>query len=498
MYGARVPDRYDAAGGNDTAAQAAAVPGTGLGSQRLWTDGDLTTAADVDYYKFSVPAFVGATGITVRLKAEGLSLLLPRVTVTNASGQVVASASSLDPQNNDLTLQFTPSLFGGTYYVKVDGATDDVFGIGGYELTVDGPTTNAALSPLTSVLTPLLDLHLNDTLAAATHLLPVWGNNPPDRRFDFTYRGVIEDGTDTDYYRVHAPAASGSDPLNMNVLVWGLDANPLDPRVRVYDADGQPVAFQVLANDAGLMSVQVLGVTPGADYYVQVSARAGAANGTGGVLPRRRLQPVRPDHLRRGGRRHPRPRGSGGHRQSCSVSGGVFQFALSADLLGAGGGAVTMTVTDSSGNVVLSLTSTAGQPPVTAVRYLAGGNYTVRYDYQSPTGTIAAPIRYGLFLLRLSDPVGPYATDTSGDHDTSGGSGGSSDDGYTYTGSSDSPTRTATATTSSRQPPRTPAPRPGGPCGRGRGCSACTATACRPPTARPTSSSAPSPSLART
>ena len=48
LYGVRAPDRYDAAGGNDTAAQAAAIPGTGPGSQRLWTDGDLTTAADVD------------------------------------------------------------------------------------------------------------------------------------------------------------------------------------------------------------------------------------------------------------------------------------------------------------------------------------------------------------------------------------------------------------------------------------------------------------------
>ena len=142
--------------------------------------------------------------------------------------------------------------------------------------------TNAVLSPLTSVLTPLVDLHVNDTLAAATNLLPVWGNNPPDQRFDYSYRGVIEDGTDTDYYRIHSPAASGSAPLNLNVLVWGLDASPLDPRVRVYDADGNPVALQVLANDAGLMSVQVLGVTLAADYYVQVSARdTGGPNCTG-------------------------------------------------------------------------------------------------------------------------------------------------------------------------------------------------------------------------
>ena len=377
----------------------------------------------MDYYKFSVPPFVGATGITVRLKAEGLSLLLPRVTVTNASGQVVASASSLDPQNNDLTLQFTPSLFGGTYYVKVDGATEDVFGIGGYELTVDGPTTNAALSPLTSVLTPLLDLHLNDTLAAATHLLPVWGNNPPDRRFDLTFRGVIEDGTDTDYYRVNArPRRFG--PPKMNVLVWG-STRPPRPAGARWPTRRQPVLLG--ANTPGC-GVQVRGdprryysgcrpgpARPTDPYFLGADFNQSAPTTYDGVAAGS-LSPG--DHA---------------DNDKLRVNGGVFQFALSADLLGAGGGAVTMTLTDSSGNVVLSLTSIAGQPPVTGVRYLAGGNYTVQYDYQSPTGTIAAPIRYGLFLLRLSDPVGPYATDVSGNPDPPDGS----DSGYTYTGSSD-------------------------------------------------------------
>jgi hypothetical protein len=440
MYGARAPDRYDAAGGNDTATEAVPVPGTGQLSTRLWTDGDLTTAADVDYYKFSVLPVVGVLGVTVRLKTEGLSLLLPQVTVTDSSGQVIASASSLDPQDNDLTLQFTPSLLGGNYSVKVEGATDDVFAIGGYELTVNGLTTNMFLSPVTSVMTPLLDLHLNDTLAAATDLLPVWGSNPPDRRFDYTYRGVIEDGTDTDYYRVRAPAASGTAPVNLNVLVWGLDASPLDPRVRVYDAAGRPAAFQVLANDLGLMSVHVLGVAPGAEYYVQVSARAGAANGTGAYFlgaDFNQLAPTEYDGIA-AGTLNP---GDGGDTEGDElqvVEAGVFQFALSAALLGVGAGAVTMTITDAAGNVVLSLTATAGQPPVTAVRYLAAGTYEVRYVYQSTAGTVAAPIRYGLFLLQLSEGAGPYATDVSNDPDPPGGSGGSPDSGYSYTGSSES------------------------------------------------------------
>ncbi len=437
IYGVRAPDPYDAAGGNDTAAKATALPATGLGSFQLRADGDLTTLSDADYYKFTVLPLAGLTSVVVRLKASGLSLLLPRVTVLDACGRTIASASSLDPLNNDVTLKFTPSLLGGTYYVKVEGATEDVFGIGGYRLGVDGLTVNAVLSPLTAVISPLLDFHLNDSLSAATGLLPVWGNNQPDQRFDYAYRGVIEDSRDTDYYRVHSRAASGTAPEDLNVLVWGLNASPLDPRVHVYDANGNPVAFQVLANDTGVMSVQVLGVTPDADYYVQVSART--PGGTGGYFLGADFNQLAPTTYTGVASDTLNPNSQADTGTLSLVSAGIFQFALSADLVGAGAGGVTLTVTDTAGNVVLTLTSAAGQPPVTAVRYLAAGTYTLRYSYASPSGATMAPIAYDLFLLKLSDGVGPYATNTSTSPDTtSSGSSGGTNSGYTYAGTSSS------------------------------------------------------------
>ncbi|HVK15607.1 MAG TPA: matrixin family metalloprotease [Fimbriiglobus sp.] len=439
MYGVRVHDRYDAAGGNDTAARASVLAPAKLGNLTLTADGDLTTLTDADYYRFTVPPLASLLGkVTVRLQAEGLSLVLPRITITDGSGRVVASAASHDPRNNDVTLQFTPSPWGGNYYVKVEGATNDVFGIGGYRLAVDGMTLNAALSPLTAILEPTLQLRLGDTLTAVVDLLPV-GGAPADRRFDATHRAAISDSGDTDTYRVRAPAADGSAPLNLNVMVWGTDADPLDPRVRVYDADGRPVAFQVLANESGLMSVQVLGVQPGADYYVQVSARDGGATTTGGYFfgaDFNQFAPTMYDGVAGGALDIPGESTNG----RLSVEAGVFQFALSAELLGAGAAGVTMTVRDAAGNVVVSLSATAGQPTMTAVRYLAAGSYTVRYDYRSPAGSVAAPMSYGLFLLRLSDGVGPYATGSSTTHGTpsgsSGGTSGDTDSGYTYTGTS--------------------------------------------------------------
>ena len=382
MYGVRVHDRYDAAGGNDSRGRASVLAPTKLGSLTLQADGDLTTLSDVDYYQFTVPPLASLLGaVTVRLQAEGLSLVLPRVTITDGSGRVVASAASFDPRSNDLTLRFTPSLLGGTYFVKVEGATNDAFGIGGYKLAVDGVTLNAALSPLTAILDPTLQLRLGDALTTVVDLLPL-GGQPTDRRFDATHRAAIEDSGDTDTYRLRAPTAAGSAPLNLNVMVWGTDADPLDPRVRVFDADGRPVAFQVLANEAGLMSVQVLGVAPGADYYVRVSARDGSANATGSYFlgaDFNQFAPTEYDGVAGGTLDAEGPSDTG----RLSVEAGVFQFALSADLMGAGAGGVTMTVRDAAGNVVVSLSATAGQPAVTAVRYLSAGTYTVQYTYRS-------------------------------------------------------------------------------------------------------------------
>lgn len=406
MYGARTPDAFDAAGGNDTAARASAMKSSGLVG-RVVADGDLTTLADVDFYKFTTLPTLGLTSVAVRFQAAGLSLVTPRVTVYDAAGRVVASGVSTDPRNNDLTLRFRNGLLGGTYYAKVEGAADDVFGIGAYRLTVDTVNLDAVPLPLlSSLLSPVLDLGLNDTLSSATDLSALLAP-PTDARFDATYRGVIESRFDTDNYKLRAPAGTG--PVSLNVLVWGTDAGPLNPRVRVYDAGGAPVAYRVLANDAGVFSVVVDAATPGATYYVAVAARApGAANSTGAYFLGADFnhfdQPV-PTAVAAG------TVDAGATRTEALAvdKGRVFQFGLSADALGGAAGVVTMTVLDAAGKVVFTLEATAGQPLATTVRYLGPGTYTVRYATRGATN----PLGFGLYLLELSDDVGPRPTTTT-------------------------------------------------------------------------------------
>ena len=442
VYGARTPDVFEGAYGNNSLARAVALPRDSLLSNRYTAVGDLTTLADVDFYKFSVPALLGITGVSVRLQTAGLSLLAPRVTVYNSAGQVVASRLSADPTSNDLALQFTPSLLGGTYFVKVDNATADVFGVGGYRLAVDYLSVGSVLAPLGPLLSPVLDGHTNDTLGLATVLAPL-AKPAPDSRFDFSYRGVIEDNSDVDDYKIHAPSVPTSGSLTLDVMVWGLQPGGLDPRVSVYDAaTGTPVAFQVLANDAGVMAVQIPNVSATADYVLSVKAREpGGDHATGSYflaadfnqfalttfdgVSTNTLAPAATDTA-----------------QLTVTEAAVYEFALAANLVQPGSGqagGVVMTVTDAAGNVVLTLSVDAGQPAVTTAKYLACGTYTVTYRYRSVGGNPAGAVRYSLFLLQVTDGVGPYAPDStsSGSTDTTS-SGGSttSSGGYTYSGSS--------------------------------------------------------------
>lgn len=433
LYGARQADAFDAARANNTMGSASSMPKDPYIPGRLDAAGDLTTAADVDYYKFTVPLLGGLTGISVRLTADGQSLLTPSVTVYNSSGRVVASGQSTDPTNNDIALRFGTSLFGGSYTVKVDGATAD-FGTGGYQLTVDYLTLGSLLAPVTNLLGGVLDLGTNDLLGLATILSPT-PKPVPDARFDYTYRGVIESKSDVDDYKIHAPAATAAGPMNLNVMVWGTDALALNPRLRVFDAAGNPVAFQVLANDTGIFSLQVPNVTPGADYYVQVAARnPGAANSLGSYFlgaDFNQLAPTTYDALP-GGTLNP----GGSTTDTLTVTtGALFQFALGAAVSQSGAGAVTMTVTDATGNVWATETATAGQPTVTDIEYLPAGTYTVRYTYSAVSGATNVGVNYELFLLQLSDPVGPYMSGTTGTGDPSGGGSTTSSGGYTTTSS---------------------------------------------------------------
>jgi matrixin len=436
LYGTRTPDAFDQTTNNDAMCRAVTVPSVPGSGQRLAT-ADLTTESDVDFFKFNAPALTAfLSSVVVRLKTSGISLLTGSVTVYNSFGHVVGSAVSSDPLNNDLEVRFLPGLFGGTYYIKVAGAGNGAFDVGGYKLAVDYLSIGGVLAPITSTVQAVLDGHTDDVLASALGLQP---QSTSDDRFDAIYRGVIEDSSDIDTYRIRTGKFAAGTSVTLNAMVWGLDTgllNPLDPRIRMFDASGQPVAFQVLANDTGLFSLQVPNAVAGADYYVQVAARSpGGANDTGQYFLAadfNRIKPLKFESVAAGSVYQ-------GSDQTATLTvhkAGVFQFALAPS---AGSGTVTMSVLDQNGNLVFALSASAGQPAVTSTRYLKAGTYSVSYSTTS-----ASPIGFGLFILQLSDGVGPYSTSTSSPPSSGSGDPPSGeppppqDPSYTYDGSSGS------------------------------------------------------------
>jgi hypothetical protein len=434
LYGVRTADAFDAAGSNNTRATADALPQGPSGGSQFLASADLTSQSDVDFYKFNVPALLPTLSkVVVRLKASGISMLTSSVTVLDAYGHVVCSAASNDPLNNDLTLKFTPSLLGGTYYVKVDGAGNGVFDVGGYKLAVDFLSLGGVLAPLTNTLGAVLDGHTNEALATALNLSPPQTN---DSRFDAIYRGVIEDASDVDTYKISTNKFPAGTPVTLNVMVWGLDANTLDPRIRMFDSSGNPVAFQALANDTGLFSIQMPNAVAG-QYYVQIAARRpDGARATGSYFMAadfNQSAPTTYDGVSTGTVQN-------GVASSATLTledAGLFQFALAPSST-VPGSSVTMTVYAADGSVAFSMTAVAGQPTVTTVQYLNAGTYTVRY-----TSSSATPVQYNLFMLILSDEVGTYSTSTStppssGSGGSSSGSSTSGGSGYTYSGDSTS------------------------------------------------------------
>ena len=215
--------------------------------------GDLTSLSDVDYYSvtgLSIGSF------SVSFRTSGISMLKARLTLLNSSGQVVASTAATDPANGDLTLTANQLLSLGTYYVKVEKAASDVFGIGAYRLAIGRSANQATSDPVIAGLLAK-DLHSNDSATSATQLVR---NSSQDLRWDYTLRAILSDSWDADWYRVHSPATN---PGTMVVAVWGTNFGGVDPVISVLDKNRMPVSVQVLTNDDGTLrfSCQMLSPT---------------------------------------------------------------------------------------------------------------------------------------------------------------------------------------------------------------------------------------------
>jgi hypothetical protein len=444
LYGTRPSDPFEGPRGNESIATAAPIPTPAGydGTTPLLIYADISTNSDIDVFSLRPPAGCGGP-VTVRLQTAGVSLLAPHLTVYDASGRMVGDLASRRDTGDTLQFVLPPVDPNATYFVKVQGATKDVFGIGEYALavtfdarsTVSPSQLDTVVRQTYSYLSPddiaaifrdpqgaLFhdDHHTDDTFATAAPLEPAgaYGSNAPDR-----ITASLGDLTDVDYYRLETPESQdagasqtqGQDvpdqPLVMTVTVRATQVNGIMPTALVFDEDQNPVPALVLAHGDETYTIQVADARPDTDYFVRVSS-----DPTSGKLMGNYELDVEFGHVAAQPTTFLDSSLDGPSQQS-SYDLVVNQTQLFDFLLSATSSAVSpetalrMIITDSQGKVVATWTAgagdTAGGDPV----LLIPGVYRVNFAIEAPGEGPPPPMTFRLYGASLSDPIGPALDD---------------------------------------------------------------------------------------
>jgi hypothetical protein len=426
LYGAPTPDANQSNGGNGTFA--AATPVT-LSANTV-VNGDLTKLGQQEFFSVSVPA---GQKLVVTVHTAGFRLLIPSLSVYDANGNLLNSVTT---PSDHLWMQDISVNFGGqptakTYYIQVASPATTVFGMGGFQLEVgNNNPPNAQQATINQNGTS------NSTLATATHL----ASTSPLLNV-YSYYATMHDTTASHFYQFVTPATANNTTEAILVSVMSLQGGNSDPGLHVYDQNGNRQPFQVLANDGLNYIIQLTGVVPNATYYVQTTQQSPGlqqnpsdyqlciAFGANGATP---APAVARNTLSQS---NLTDTGTLNMAQAALV-----HFALSAD---EGSSTVpvtvTMTITNSPGQTLFTLTALAGQPPVTLNYYLGAGTYNVTYKVSlgpgAAGGSLIPAVLFELDAGVFSEPQGPFYTGGSGSSGSSGsGSASSFGSGLTYTG----------------------------------------------------------------
>lgn len=139
IYGARTADSYQAHGQGLAPSNAINVtPMLSAIPQATISNVSLSTIGGTEYFTVVAPAGSGNT-IQVSAVASGVSMLSPRITLLDASGSVLGTAANSSAWADTVSASFNKVAAGQRFVIAVNGATSDVFAVGGYHLQVSFP-----------------------------------------------------------------------------------------------------------------------------------------------------------------------------------------------------------------------------------------------------------------------------------------------------------------------------------------------------------------------
>jgi hypothetical protein len=430
LYGARIADPNAVASGASPLAPASVLtPATAevaSGLVPLVSYGELTTIGSQDGYSFQTPQTYSGP-MTLRVRTAGISLLEPVVNLYDSTGTLVSSGQVSDPTGGEVTLQVPATTPGSTYYVQIGGAAQSVFGVGRYAMAVSfdnasqvpssrlesalqGPYDTWAPADLANWLAgvmPASTSPLHNTFATAIPLTTPAGVGVLPA---YQATGSINGEGAVVYYQIVTP--NSTVPVELSAAVGGFDAQGARPRVQLFDSQDLPVHVARLVNHGGTYAIQASGLAANQTYYVRVTGGESEHPGGYGLsvdfnLPQTLLNQV-----------------STGQLTTANPTVGntlfvakpqYFLISLSSwmeddnTVAGAPIPAVDMTILDSTGQVVWSLSAVTGDSATTSVVLLGPGQYSVRFT--GPATGITQPLNYTVRVASVSDGVGPMLVD---------------------------------------------------------------------------------------
>src|SRR5262249_28914223 len=163
------------------------------------------------------------------------------LTVMDAKGNVLGQAQAASDFGDTVTVHLNQSSSNQTYYIEVQGATQDVFGIGSYGLAVTFDATNTiSSSALESVLTgPYQNLGPSDINATCLTPSGVLFNNQHGgdnttqltslpgfaQNTHYETTASLSSSSEVDTYRISTPSGSNGQGLVLTATVRAVEPN---------------------------------------------------------------------------------------------------------------------------------------------------------------------------------------------------------------------------------------------------------------------------------
>lgn len=408
LYGTRLVDAGDAAGGNDLLSEATSLAWTDEygGSPQIKVVGDLSNATDVDHYQFTVPTTFGSTEI--RLHTAGMSLLTARMSVLDSAGHVVATAETTNPLDNDLLIADAALAAGETYFVRIESARSDVFGIGSYELSVCERQTTASAPAIEWTILNSSPSSDEFSGMVARAFVPVTTPGYVEHTYYEEY-GYLSAQQNAQVYRVRSANIDASINNVYTVLVTTPANTSGHWRIRLLDELGEVQHPQILYQANGALEVQIPSVVSNRDYFIEISTDDQSLTETefeitvdfdqdGGHLQTYVSESLSVEE-------------QASSRRFIVNESGQFHFVLSAsDWNAAAETGIQMTVRDAAGDAILEWAVSDGEVR-TGDYFFNRGSYVVEFARLNASSRQA--VVFQLAGLAVSDPIGPQLRDTT-------------------------------------------------------------------------------------